>query len=255
VGSQPLQCGGREPLQILHTGDVVRARSQTWRVTSVRPYDGCRLVALTGLGANDAPSCELLSPFDHIQPIPPACNAVRRVSTARWRRAARTLIGRSGVPGLLRVAAGAAIDILPHQLEPAVAVLRGDGCRLLLADEVGLGKTIQACALVAELRERGVAERALIVTPPGLRDQWQHELHRRFHLTSTIVDARAVRRRAADLPPDVNSTTWPVVIVSVDFVKRPEVLGSVLNARWDIVVVDEAHASPPTAIVIRRSRP
>jgi len=123
-----------------------------------------------------------------------------------------------------------------------VAVLRGDGCRLLLADEVGLGKTIQACVLVDELRARGVADRVLILTPPGLRDQWQHELHRRFHLDSTIVDARAVRRRVADLPPDVNPwTTWPVVIASVDYVKRPEVLSSVVNACWDVVVADEAH--------------
>lgn len=199
-------------------------------------------MSLVGAGANAALSCELLSPFDQIEPVPPPSSVPRRVGARRWRRAARALIGRSGVPALLRAATAAEIDVLPHQLEPAVAVLQGDGCRLLLADEVGLGKTIQACLIVAELRTRGAAERALILTPPGLRDQWQQELSRRFHLDATVVDARAVRRRAAELPPDVNPwTTWPVVIASVDFVKRPEVLSAVLNARWDVVVVDEAH--------------
>ena len=121
-------------------------------------------------------------------------------------------------------------------------MLRGDGCRILLADEVGLGKTIQACVLVAELRAKGTAARVLILTPPGLRDQWQHELAHRFHLDAAIADFRSVRRRAADLPPDVSPwTTWPIAIASVDYVKRPEVLRAVLNCRWDVVIVDEAH--------------
>ena len=134
------------------------------------------------------------------------------------------------------------MDILPHQLEPAVAVLLGDGCRVLLADDVGLGKTIQACVIVAELRARGIADRVLILTPPGLRDQWQQELAERFHLDAAIADFRSVRRRAATLPPDVNPwTTWPVAIASVDYIKRPEVLRAALASLWDIVIVDEAH--------------
>jgi len=134
------------------------------------------------------------------------------------------------------------MDVLPHQLEPAVSLLRGDGCRILLADEVGLGKTIQACLIVAELRARGAADRVLVLTPPGLRDQWHEELARRFAIDATIADFRAVRRRAADLPPDLNPwTTWPVAIASIDYVKRPEVLRAVLQCRWDVVILDEAH--------------
>ena len=134
------------------------------------------------------------------------------------------------------------MDILPHQLEPAVAVLRGQGTRILLADEVGLGKTVQACMLVAELRTKGIADRVLILTPPGLRDQWHDELSRRFHLDASIADFQAVRQRAGDLPPDVSPwATWPTAIASIDYVKRPDVLRAVLNAHWDVVIVDEAH--------------
>ena len=67
----------------------------------------------------------------------------------------------------LCAAGRARIDLLPHQLEPAIALIRGHGCRLLLADDVGLGKTIQAGLAIAELRARGAADRVLIVTPAG----------------------------------------------------------------------------------------
>lgn len=229
-------------MQILHTGDIVRARRRTWRITDVRPFDGCRTVCLSGTGANSGASCELLTPFDQIERVAEPARTPRRVGTAQWRRAAQELIGRSGAPGLLHASAAAGIDVLPHQLEPVVAVLRGSGCRLLLADEVGLGKTIQACLLVLELRARAAAERILILTPPGLRDQWRDELECRFGIDAAKVDARAVRRRTSEIPPDINAwTTWPTVITSIDYVKRPEVLRAIIACRWDVVIIDEAH--------------
>jgi len=229
-------------VQIFHAGDVVRARRETWRVADVRTFDGCRLLALTGTGGRSGTSCELLTPFDLVEHVTDSSPTPRRVGIAPWRRAARALIGRHAAPGLLRVAADAQIDLLPHQLEPAVAILRGDGCRVLLADDVGLGKTIQACVAAAELRARAAADRILILTPPGLRDQWKTELSERFHLEAETIDARTVRRRASELPPDVNPwSTWPVAVASIDYVKRPEVLRAAVNCRWDVVVVDEAH--------------
>jgi superfamily II DNA or RNA helicase len=229
-------------VQLLHTGDVVRARRRTWRVADVRSYDTCQVVALTEAGRSDARRCELVLPYDSFEIVCQPSTTLRRVNTSRWRRAARALVARGGIAGLLQTARAAAIDILPHQLAPAVAVLRGDGCRLLLADDVGLGKTIEACLLIAELRARGVADRVIVLAPPGLRDQWRNELVERFRVQTTIADFRAVRERMATVPPDVNPwTTWPVAIASIDYVKRPEVLRAVLNAAWDVVVVDEAH--------------
>jgi superfamily II DNA or RNA helicase len=207
----------------------------------IRLHDESRIVSLTGIEPN-ASQCELVTPFDVIEAVPVPSTTPRRVGAAQWRRAARHLVARSGVHGLLRAAAGADIDILPHQLEPVVSVLRGDGCRVLLADDVGLRKTIQACLVIAELRERGLADRVIVLTPAGLREQWRHELVSRFHVDSTIADFRAVRQRRATLPPEVSPWhTWPVAIASIDYVKRPEVLRAVLSTAWDVVVVDEAH--------------
>ncbi|HEY6211456.1 MAG TPA: helicase-related protein, partial [Vicinamibacterales bacterium] len=147
-------------------------------------------------------------------------------------------------PGGLRAATRARIDLLPYQLEPCLAILRGRASRVLLADEVGLGKTIQAGLIVSELSERAGIDRVLILTPPGLRDQWRDELQRRFALDPSIVDARAIVRRAADLPPDVNPwTTIPMAIASIELVKRTEVLAAAAAADWDLVVVDEAHGA------------
>src|SRR5207245_9943771 len=121
----------------------------------------------------------------------------------------------------------ARIDLLPHQLEPALAVLRGLGSRVLLADDVGLGKTIQAGLIVSELRALGAADRVLIITPAGLRDQWAHELSARFGIEAAVLDVRALRRSVATLPVGVNPwQTVPVAIASIDYIKRTEVLAA-----------------------------
>src|SRR5499427_115871 len=228
-------------MQIFHAGELVRVRGERWRIVSTTPFDGCQLVAIAGATmGNYGVERQLLAPFDAIDPVPSA-QTPRMAGTVRWRRALRDLLHR-GLPGELRATANAAIELLPHQLQPALAVVDGLGCRLLLADDVGLGKTIEAGAIVAELRARGVADRVLILTPPGLREQWAEELLARFAIRADIVDFRAVRERVGTLRPGVNPwTTWPIAIASVDYVKRPEVLRGVAARPWDVVVVDEAH--------------
>ena len=93
---------------------------------------------------------------------------------------------------------------MPHQLEQALAVLRGLGSRVLIADDVGLGKTIQAAMVLSELKARGTCDRVLILTPAGLREQWIAELASRFAIEAALVDSRDLRRRRADLPIGVN---------------------------------------------------
>jgi superfamily II DNA or RNA helicase len=228
-------------MQILHAGELVRARRDRWRVVDCQPFDGCQLVTVAGTTTtNRGTERRLLAPFDAIERLPFSQEPLL-VGPRRWRRTLRSLFGRV-FTGELRAVATADIELLPHQLQPALAVVRGLGCRLLLADDVGLGKTIEAGAILAELRARGVADRVLILTPPGLREQWAHELDARFGIRADIVDFRAVRERVATLRPGVNPwSTWPVALVSIDYVKRPEVLRGVTDRPWDVLIVDEAH--------------
>ena len=234
-------------MQISHTdcarpGQEVRARGARWRVIDVRMYASCAVVTLTSASAERI-HCRLIDPFDKIEPLDRPREA-RVVAAAAWRAACRNVVAADTPPGSLREARSARIDLMPHQLEPAMAVCAGAGTRLLLADDVGLGKTIQAGLVVSELRARGWIDRVLVLTPAGLRDQWREELAERFAIEATTMDGRVLRRIGSTLPVGVNPwSTLSVAIASTDYIKRTEVLPAITGCRWDIVVVDEAHAS------------
>lgn len=223
-------------------GDLVRVRGTRWRVVELRRYDECHLVSLAGAGAqNVGERCRIMAPFDRIEPIVRP-SKLRLVTPRQWRAGCRAVIADDTPPGGLAGARHARIDILPHQLEPALAVVNGLGSRLLLADDVGLGKTIQAGLVLAELRARSAAERTIILTPAGLREQWHGELSERFGIAAAVVGAREIRHRLAFLPVGVNPwSAIEVAIASFDYVKRPEVLPAVASCHWDVLIVDEAH--------------
>ena len=225
-------------------GDRVRVRQRTWVVQDVDSYDGCRILTLSGNGGAAAlRTCRVIHPFDDVAAVD-LPKRPTRVGTRAWRHVCRALIASDGDASALRTAGSAHIDLLPYQLEPALALLRGLGARLLIADEVGLGKTVQAMLVFAELLARGAASRVLVVCPAGLREQWAEECASRFQLPLTVLDQLAVRRLRTSLPIGINPwTTEPLVAASIDFVKRPEVLPAVIAANWDVVVVDEAHGS------------
>ena len=231
---------------LVAVGGSVRVRRQRWRVSEVRPYQACELLTLVGTDpSNLGRSCQVLTPFDRVQLLRSSFD-LKRVGLRQWRRTCGLLIADHGDPSTLRTARQARIDLLPYQLEPALAVVTGLGSRVLIADEVGLGKTIQAALVLAELKARGAAERILILTPPGLRDQWRGELAARFSLHAAVFDMPYLRRRAAVLPVGINPwSTIPIAIVSIDFAKRRDILTAIRSCRWDIVVVDEAHGVVP----------
>ena len=197
---------------------------------------------------------QFVTPFDSVEPL--AAEGRRRLVRMReWRRRFRLLLAEHGPASMLRTATRARIALLPHQLEPALAIVRGTASRVLIADEVGLGKTIQAGLAVSELIRRGAADRVLVLTPAGLREQWAHELGDRFGLDATVVDMRDIRRRMSALPIGLNPwSTLPIAVASIDYVKRPEVLPAVASCRWDVVIIDEAHDAGQGATASTRRR-
>ncbi len=225
-------------------GDCVRVRRHAWVIQDVTPYGACRLLTLAGHDSVGHPrTSHVLHPFDDVEPLRTERHT-RSVSFAAWRTACAELITRAVSPAQLGAAAHARIDLLPFQLEPALALVTGRGSRVLIADDVGLGKTVQALLCAAELRARGAGRRLLIVCPAGLRDQWAEEARARISLSLTVVDQAALAGLSAAVPADVNP--WLLVqaaVVSSDFVKRPEVLPPVAAAGWDAVIVDEAHGA------------
>ena len=130
------------------------------------------------------------------------------------------------------------IDPLPHQLDAVYNhLLRSPRIRFLLADDPGAGKTIMAGLLLKELEHRGVVERVLVVAPANLTMQWQDEMRDRFSIDFTVV-------RREQLQASPGADIWrqiPRAIMSVDFAKREEVRATFEGAKWDLIIVDEAH--------------
>src|SRR5437868_11276040 len=137
------------------------------------------------------------------------------------------------VPGFDRLITlgGHAIKELPHQIDVAQRVLRQMGGRAILADEVGLGKTIEASIIYRELAIRGLARRTLILTPASLVGQWQGELEEKFfERFETPTD-----------PDDWQRVAITMAIVSHDRARSRHHAEEILRHRWDLVIVDEAH--------------
>lgn len=121
------------------------------------------------------------------------------------------------------------LDILDHQLQTAEQVLESMHGRAILADEVGLGKTIEAGLILKEYMVRGLVKKALILVPASLVNQWEKELNDKF-----LIPAIAYRK----------NYSWednPIVISSIDSAKRFPHREAILNLDYDFILVDEAH--------------
>ncbi len=155
---------------------------------------------------------------------------------------------------------GARIDLIPHQLSIAHEVANRHAPRVLLADEVGLGKTIEACLILHRLHLTGKASRILILVPEALIHQWFVELLRRFNLLFSIFDEErcvAIEANNAGANPFLDDQ---LVLAPVGWLARNEARRTqVTEAGWDLLVVDEAHhlvwtpeeASPEYTLVER----
>ena len=157
----------------------------------------------------------------------------------------------------------AALDPFPHQRAVAYDILDRFPCNHLLADEVGLGKTIEAGMILRSLLISGRVQRCLILVPRSLAKQWQQELADRFLVTAPFYDGRQYvwfeqsRNRLEPVPPDVSPWAhYPVVIASAQMMKRQDRSKELLDAPpWDLVMVDEAHHARRRDFLTGRDRP
>ncbi|MEO5897097.1 MAG: DEAD/DEAH box helicase [Vicinamibacterales bacterium] len=232
------------PADTLKTGARVLARGEVWTVQSVTLHADCESIHLSPIRMHPFSAARtLLRPFDRINPQPITV-APRIVTRRQWANLVLDLLASSRPYGALGTAAEARIELYPFQLEPALAMLRHGHTRVLIADQVGLGKTIQAGILINELSRRSDEFRALVLTPAGLREQWRLELAEHFSLDTVVADAVWLVSRSRDLPSEVNPWALPgIYLASLDLVKRPEVLRAIEDVTWDLFVLDEAHAA------------
>jgi superfamily II DNA or RNA helicase len=151
-----------------------------------------------------------------------------------------------------------AVRVEDFQLVPLYKALAMPRVALLLADDVGLGKTIEAGLIISELVNRRRIGRILVLTPAALRDQWQDEMQEKFSLQFEVVDRESTQKLRKEVGIDANP--WRVhdrIIASYHYLKQPDILELFMSASrvpegasrlpWDLVVVDECHNSIPSA--------
>jgi SNF2 family DNA or RNA helicase len=129
-----------------------------------------------------------------------------------------------------------------YQMVPLVLALEKPNARMLIGDDVGLGKTIEAGLIISELIQRGKVKRVVFLTPANLKQQWKEALDYFFHIKATIIDSFSRKEFEKELPAGANPWQYfQFVIASVDYAKSPDIKQQIQEQPWDLLLVDEIH--------------
>jgi superfamily II DNA or RNA helicase len=222
-------------------GSLVRARGREWVVL---PESSDDLVVARPLGGTGDETAGILASVEAIEPAtfawPDPDRAGDHLGGRLLADAAR--LGFRSSAGPFRSFGAIAVEPRPYQLVPLLMALRLDPVRLLIADDVGIGKTIEAGLVATELLVSGEANGLSVLCPPHLAEQWQAELATKFHLDAEVVLTSTASRleRACGVGESLFDV-YPYTIVSTDFIKSDRRRGEFVRSAPDLVVVDEAH--------------
>ncbi|MBT8225808.1 MAG: DEAD/DEAH box helicase [Dactylosporangium sp.] len=240
-----------ETREALAPGSVVVVRDEEWLVRATEETTDGTLIHVQGLGelVRDT-TATFYTRLDRVMPLEPAGATVVADGSPRYRTARLWLestIRKTAVPlgeRSLSVAARGLADALSYQQSAARRALGPENLRprILLADAVGLGKTLEIGMILSELVRRGRGDRILVVTPRHVLEQMQHELWTRFALPFVRLDSAGIQRVRQKLPATRNPFTYyKRVIISIDTLKSDRYVASLRKHRWDAVVIDESH--------------
>jgi superfamily II DNA or RNA helicase len=225
-------------------GDLVRARGREW-VALPSPGDG--LLALRPLSGNEN-DIVVLAPNLEITPVeaarfdlPEDARATVQSKATLLADALRLTLRRGAGP--FRSAAQLTFEPRTYQLVPLLMALRLRVPRLLIADDVGIGKTIEAGLILRELMDRGEVDAFSVLCPPHLVDQWVIELKERFGIDTVAVTSGTAARLERNLPlAQTLFDAYPHTVVSLDYIKAEKRRDGFARACPNFVIVDEAHA-------------
>ena len=228
-------------------GTLIRARGREW---TVLPGSGPELLMARPVGGLDEEVCGILPAVEPVESAvfpPPAEADVGDFASGLLLRDAARLSTRAAA-GPFRAFGRIAVAPRPYQLVPLMMALRLDPARLLIADDVGIGKTVEACLIARELLDRGEIRRIAVLCPPHLAGQWRREMAEKFHIEAELVLSGTIARLERDLPVGVSVfDRHPFTVVSTDFVKSPRRAHDFALKCPEFVIVDEAHGCAPGA--------
>jgi superfamily II DNA or RNA helicase len=224
-------------------GTLVHARGRDWVVL---PHSDGDDLYLRPIGGSGAESVRVFAPLE-FEPVrsanflwPTAAHAADAAAGSLLRDALLLKL-RAGA-GPFRSFGNLAFEPRAYQLVPLLMALKQDPVRLLIADDVGIGKTIEAGIILRELLDRGEIRRFAILCPPHLTEQWQGELWGRFGLRAEVIHTTTARRLESKLPQGRSVfDEYPFTVVSLDYIKSDARRDAFLAAAPEMVVVDEAH--------------
>ena len=226
----------------LAVGSLVRVRGREWVVQPGTAPDFLLLQPLGG-GSDDIVG---VFPDEGVEPAtfpPPSPDDLGDASSTDLLRTALR-VGFTSSAGPFRSLAGVSVSPRSYQYVPLLMALRQDVVRLLIADDVGIGKTIEAGLIAKELLEQGTVKRLAVICSPALAEQWQCELKDKFGLDAALVLTSTVKSLERGLM--LNESLFdrhPYVIVSNDFIKSDRRRHDFLLRCPELVIVDEAHNS------------
>jgi len=225
-------------------GDLVRARGREW-VALPSPREG--ILALRPLSGSEN-DIVILDPALELRPVEPArfdlpadAGPTVQAKAALLADALRLTLRRGAGP--FRSAAQLAFEPRAYQLVPLLMALRLPTPRILIADDVGIGKTIEAGLILRELMDRGEVDSFSVLCPPHLVEQWVGELKTRFSIEAAAVTAGAAARLERGLPlAQTLFDAYPFTVVSLDYIKADKRRDGFARTCPDFVISDEAHA-------------
>ena len=222
-------------------GALVQARGREWVIL---PESTDELLMLRPVGGLDEEVTGLLPAVEPVESatfrLPGREDLGDFASGRRLRDAAR--LSTRAAAGPFRSFGRIAVEPRPYQLVPLMMALELDPVRLLVADDVGIGKTVEACLIARELLDRGEIRRIAVLCPPHLAEQWQRELAEKFHLEAELVLSSTIQRLERDLPLGVSVfERHPCTVVSTDFIKAARRAEDFALKCPEFVIVDEAH--------------
>lgn len=231
------------PTPEFYPGSLVSARGREWIVL---PESTAETLRLRPLGGGEKDESLIFLPLER-QPVQPATFPWPQVEQARNHAASQLLMDalqlklRNGA-GPFRCFGNIAVEPRAYQLVPLLMAMKLSTVRLLIADDVGIGKTIEGALIARELLDRGEIQRLTVLCPPHLCEQWQRELAERFHIQSVIVRSASAARLERDLPPGTSVfDAHPFTVVSLDYIKSERRREAFQRFCPEFVIVDEAH--------------
>ena len=222
-------------------GALVKVRGREWVVL---PESTDVLLLLRPPGGSDAETTGICTALEAIEPatfsLPDPALAGDHRSCQLLRDALR--LGFRSSAGPFRSFGRIHVSPRPYQLVPLLMGLKLDPVRLLIADDVGIGKTVEALLLARELLDRGECQRLAVLCPPHLAEQWQAEMKKKFHIDAELVLAGTARRLQSRCPHGESVfDVFPYTVVSLDFIKADRRRDDFLRRCPELVIVDEAH--------------